>query len=170
MDDFEAFVRNVDWSMSRFAYLLCGDRNHAEDLVQAALWKAHRSWDRIQVVEHPNAYMRQIVLREYLSWRRRRWTSEVVAPHQLLDPIRDHSLPDVAERVSEVDAVRRMLSRLPRKQRAVLVMRYFLDLPEEQIASELGCASSTVRSISSRALQAIRESLQLQEEVEHELD
>ena len=170
MDDFEAFVRNLDWSMSRFAYLLCGDRGHAEDLVQVALWKAYQSWDRVRAVDYPNAYVRQILLREYLSWRRRRWTSEMVAPREVLDPIHDRILADVGDGVSEVDAVRHMLASLPRKQRAVLVMRFFLDLPEDQIAAEIGCSCSSVRSISSRALEALRESLRLEEEVGRELD
>lgn len=171
VDDFEGFVRVVGPPMSRFAYLLCGDRAHAEDLMQAALWKAHRSWDRVAAADNPQAYFRQILLREYLSWRRRRWTSEVTASADLLESSSEPAHgPGFDDRVAESDAVRRLLAELPRKQRAVLVMRYFLDLPEERIASEVGCAQATVRSTAARGLQALREALTSSEEMSRELD
>lgn len=167
MDDFEAFVRNVGPAMSRFAFLLCGDRQHGEDLFQTALWKAHRSWERVRAAEEPATYFRKILLREYLSWRRRRWTTELVAPGELFDST-DPSRMD--QQVVEADAVRRILSTLPRKQRAVLVMRYFLDLPEAEIAAELGCSGSTVRSTAARALDALRKQLADSPEVSLERD
>jgi RNA polymerase sigma-70 factor (sigma-E family) len=170
VDDFEAFVRDTGPSMSRFAYLLCGDRHHGEDLMQLALWKAHRAWARVRVADDPNAYFRTILLREYLSWRRRRWTSEVAAPGELLEPAGGSVTSRLADRVAETDAVRRMLATLPRKQRAVLVMRYFLDLPESQIAAELGCSGSTVRSTAARALAVLRDTAAALPEVSHELD
>jgi RNA polymerase sigma factor (sigma-70 family) len=74
------------------------------------------------------------------------------------------------QQVVEADAVRRILSNLPRKQRAVLVMRYFLDLPEAEIAAELGCSGSTVRSTAARALDALRKQLADSQEVSLERD
>ena len=71
MDEFDGFVRAVAPSLAKFAYLLCGDRHTAEDLVQSSLLKAHRSWNRVQAASNREAYVRQITLREFLSWRRR---------------------------------------------------------------------------------------------------
>ncbi len=168
MDEFEAFVRNVGPSLSRFAYLLTGDAMYAEDLMQVILWKSHRSWDRVRAVDHPEAYLRRILLNEYLSWRRRLWTTEVVSSRHVLESALDGSRADHVEAVADTDAIRRMLKGLPRKQRAVLVMRYYLDLPDDQIAAELGCALSTVRSLSARALKSLRSDLGSREEVVHE--
>ena len=170
MDDFDAFVRAQGPALSRFAYLLSGDSGHAEDLVQSALWKAHRAWDRIVDVEFPSAYVRQMVVREYLSWRRRRWTTEVALPLEQLDSV-GRSTSDHGGSIVEADAVRPILDALPRKQRAVLVMRYYLDLSDDDIATAMSCSRGTVRSNASRALQSLRDSLPSRwEEAVHESD
>lgn len=168
MDGFESFVRTHGPGLSKIAYLLCGDRAHAEDLVQVAFWKAHRAWERLESVEHPQAYMRQILMREYLSWRRRRWTTEFAAPGELLTRDDHRQMADHSDRIAELDAVRRLLDSLPRKQRAVLVMRYYLDLADDDIAAELRCSRATVRSIASRALQSLRQSTPTWEVPAHE--
>lgn len=156
MDDFEAFVHANAPALAGVAYLLCGHQQTAEDLVQATLAKVHRSWERVQTADRPDAYVRQILVREYLSWRRRRSTTELPTDtHLLLDQRRDQRAPAV-DRVSETDAMWRLLHQLPRQQKAALVMRFYLDLPDPEIATHLGCAPATVRSHISRGLQTLR--------------
>jgi RNA polymerase sigma-70 factor (sigma-E family) len=168
VDEFETFVRDVGPTLSRVAYLLTGDHAQAEDLTQVTLWKAHRSWGRILGADNRSAYLRRMMLNEHLSWRRRLWTTELVAPRHVLESASIRSVPDHGDAVAASDIVRRMLDQLPRRQRAVLVMRYYLDLPDDQIAAELGCTLSTVRSLAARALKSLRSSHVLREEDIHE--
>jgi RNA polymerase sigma-70 factor (sigma-E family) len=156
VDDFESFARANGPALAGVAYLLCGHRQTAEDLVQIALTKAHRSWPRVQAADRPDAYVRQILVREYLSWRRRRSTTEVpsntiVLMDQLADP---H--PSAMDRVGETDEMWQLLHQLPRQQRAALVMRFYLDLPDAEIGSHLGCSAVTVRSHISRGLRKLQ--------------
>ena len=159
MDDFVGFARRQGPALSRLAFLLCGDQGHAEDLVQLALWKTYRSWGHIEQVDFPVAYVRQILVREYLSWRRRRWTTEVVSMDLDQDSAHGSTGSDPADHVADADAVRHLLKSLPRKQRAVLVMRYYLDLPDAEIAESMGCSQNAVRSNAMRGLQKLRSSL-----------
>lgn len=156
MDDFDGFVRATGPSLARFATLLSGDRHTAEDLVQSSLLQTHRAWSRVRAVEHPEAYVRQILLREYLTWRRRKSTSEIVTDPEAVS-LRDRRLgADPASEVTEADAMWRRLQQLPRKQRAALVMRYYLDLSDQEIADLFQSSTSTVRSHISRGLQTLR--------------
>ena len=156
MDDFDVFVRAHGPSLAGVAYLLCGHTQTAEDLVQNALAKAHKSWDRVSSADHPEAYVRKILVREYLGWRRLKNTSEVPTdtPHLLHGHASDGNT--AIDRVGETDAMWQLLAHLPRQQRAALVMRYYLDLPDDEIAPHLGCSAATVRSHLSRGLKTLR--------------
>lgn len=156
MQTFEEFANTRGSSLTRLAFLLCGDRDLADDLTQSTLATVYRKWSRISALEYPEAYTRRIMVREYSSWRRRRSSSELVAasPDDLVPTTR--ALSDHADLVAEADAVWRLLGTLPPKQRAVLVLRYYLDQDDHQVAETLGCSASTVRSNAARALASLR--------------
>lgn len=147
---FDAFVAGRGPALLRLAYLLCGDRWLAEDLVQEVLAKAHRRWSRITAAEHPEAYVRRMVVNEHLNWRRRRATTEIIGdPPEL-------ATPDGSAASDLTDAVWAALSTLRRRQRAVIVLRYYEGLSDGEIAAVLDCAVGTVRSSASRAFAAMR--------------
>ena len=148
----DEFVAAHGAALLRTAYLLCGDRQRAEDLVQAALEKSLRSWDKVAAADVPVAYVRRIVVREHLSWLRSRKAGERVGLSAV-----DGASPDNAELVDVRDAVWRLLATLPRQQRAVLVLRLFEDLTDDEIADALGCRPATVRAYVARALASLRE-------------
>lgn len=151
---FDAFVVERSPALLRTALMLCGDPHDAEDLVQSALARAYRKWRRVAAADQPHAYVRTMVVNEFLSWRRRRSAGEV--------PVAPADRPDVADAgdrpggVAERDAAWGLLATLPRQQRAVLVLRYYEDLPDAEIARVLRCSAGTVRSNAARALAALR--------------
>jgi RNA polymerase sigma-70 factor (sigma-E family) len=130
--------------------MLTHDQGRAEDLVQDALVKVHRRWDRVRAAEQPDAYVRRVVTNEFLSWRRRRSNTEL--PGGL------HNTPvaDPNALVDERDAMWRALAVLPPRQRAVLVLKFYEDMPDAQIAAVLECAPGTVGSLASRGLATLR--------------
>ena len=148
---FEEYVVTRGPTLLRFAYLLCGDRHLAEDLVQEVLVRAHRRWARIEIDE-PSAYLRTAIVRAHLSWRRRRSSSEQVSA-DLPEPAAG---PDFAERQAVRDELWTLLATLPKAQRTVLVLRYFEDLDVRQTAAVLGCKESTARVHAARGLAALR--------------
>ncbi len=134
--------------------LLARDRGEAEDLLQAALAKAYLAWDRIQ--DRPDGYIRRIMVNTQISWWRRR-RLEIYPTDELPDqPVDDHT-----GRAELHDALARALRRLPRRQRAAVMLRYYDDLPEEQIAEILGISVGTVKSSVSRAMAKLREDYEL---------
>ena len=147
---FDHFVGACGPALLRFAYLLTGNRSLAEDLVQDALIKAHRRWSVHGRVDFPEAYVRRIVVNEFLSWRRRRASREVVGP------VPEQAHRDEFQPLVERDAVWRVLAELPRRQRSVLVLRYYEAMPDGEIAMLLGCAEGTVRSLATRAFATLR--------------
>jgi RNA polymerase sigma-70 factor (sigma-E family) len=149
--EYEAYVAARSRRLHHYAYLLTGDWAAAEDLVQTALVKAWFAWHRIDGNADP--YVRRIIATTYTSWLRRRWSSEV----RMADPPEvgtDHH----ADRHAERDALWRALRTLSRRQRAVLVLRYFEDLTQEETARTLGLSVGTVKSQTGRALAALRRS------------
>ncbi|HEY3563319.1 MAG TPA: sigma-70 family RNA polymerase sigma factor [Kribbella sp.] len=130
-----------------------------QDLVQTVLARAHRKWERISAVDRPEAYLRTMVVNEFLSWRRLLKNNEVL----LSEPIERPAYDDLGARQAQRDATWRLLARLPRKQRAVLVLRYYEDLADAEIAELLGVAAATVRSNAARALATLREHLTAEE-------
>lgn len=148
--EFDDFVVARGPALLRFAYLLTGDRALAEDLVQEALIKAFRRWDTHGRAQHPEAYVRRVVLNEHISKRRRRSSGERVGP------VPDRGEGDAVAQLAERDLVWRSLRELPSRQRSVLVLRYYEWMPDSEIASLLGCAEGTVRSLAARAFDTMR--------------
>jgi RNA polymerase sigma-70 factor (sigma-E family) len=146
---FEAFVLTRSDALLRTAYLLTRDHALAEDLLQTALAKAWAAWRRID--GYPEAYVRTILVNTYATWWRRRWNQE--RPTE--------SLPEVVAR-SDVDAhderqdLWTALGRLPRRQQAAVVLRYYEGLSEAETARTLGCSVGTVKSQTSKALAKLR--------------
>ncbi|HEY8474756.1 MAG TPA: SigE family RNA polymerase sigma factor [Natronosporangium sp.] len=152
---FEEYVTARGDALLRFAYVLSGDRHLAEDLVQEVLARIHRRWHRMAEVEQPDAYLRRAIVRQFISWRRRRASSETPTDRlpELESPV------DTATRQAAQDEMWRLLATLPRKQRAVLVLRFYEDLPDTEIADVLGCRQTTVRVHASRGLARLRQLL-----------
>jgi RNA polymerase sigma-70 factor (sigma-E family) len=149
---FEDFVAARGAALLRFALMLAGDRHHAEDLVQSVLTKAYVRWVRIAAMERPEAYLKRVLVNEHLRWWRRRSSSEL-----RLDAEQDRAAADDGARsYAARDAAWELLRRLPRRQRAVLVLRYYEDLSDADIAGVLGCTQGTVRSQAARGLAALR--------------
>jgi RNA polymerase sigma-70 factor (sigma-E family) len=154
--DFDGYVQRRGRSLQRLAYLLCGDHHLAEDLTQAALAKAFTRWRRVCRARHPDAYVRQILVRTYLSHQRKRSAAELPTPSPGLPCV---VAEDVAVDVVGRAAARALLADLPPRARAVLVLRYFADLDDAAIAEALGIQTSAVRSTASRALARLRQSV-----------
>ncbi|BCY10290.1 SigE family RNA polymerase sigma factor [Actinoplanes sp. L3-i22] len=151
---FEEYVRARGEALRRFAYLLCGDRHLGEDLVQEVLVKAYRRWPRIET-DQPDRYLRTALVRSHVSWLRRLSNTERPAT------IRDERPAggDFADQQALRDDLWTRLSGLTRAQRAVLVLRYYEDLDDRQIAEILRCAPSTVRVHATRGLARLRNDL-----------
>lgn len=152
---FTAFVRSRGAHHLRMATLLTGNREAAEDLVQASLLKLYQAWSRIDPSGEPDAYLRRIIVNTHTSWWRTRWRQETPVP-EVPEPAAGE---DAAEQHAVGALVRQALARLPRQQRAVLVLRYWEDLPEAEVASLLGCSTGAVKTHAHRGLRALRESL-----------
>ncbi|MET8338040.1 SigE family RNA polymerase sigma factor [Streptosporangium canum] len=147
--DFERYVEQRSARLLRTAYLLCRDWGTAEDLLQTALAKAWSAWRRVG--DDPDPYVYRILANTHASWWRRRWRAEV--PTGILPDVTGE---DPTGEIGAREAVRQALAGLPDRQRAVIVLRYFADLPDPRIAEILGCSVATVRSQASRALAKLR--------------
>ena len=152
---FDAFVAARGSALLRHAYVLTGDRYLAEDLVQETLAHLYRRWDKVAATTSPEAYVKTSVTRQFLSWRRRRSSGERPTDHVPESP----SAYDGTDAVDDDDVLWRLLARLPRKQRAILALRFYDDQSDLQIAEILGVSASTVRSQASRALASLRDQL-----------
>jgi RNA polymerase sigma-70 factor (sigma-E family) len=152
--EFSEYVAARGTALERFAYVLSGDAHLAQDLVQTALLKAYRRWRWVARAEHPDAYVRRIVTRSYLDWRRRRSSGE-----QPVGAVPDQPAPDPAEGVAERDQLRRALGTLSPRQRAVLVLRHYEGMDDAAIAGLLGCGEGSVRTHASRGLARLRAAL-----------
>lgn len=146
---FEEYVAARGRALWRSAWLLTGDAQQAEDLVQTALVKCWRRWDQIAADHSVDGYVRRALITTYTDWRRRRWTGEVSTA---VLPDGWATAPDLAVRQD----VRAALARLTRGQRAVVVLRYYDDLTEAQTAAALGVSVGTVKSQTARALATLR--------------
>ncbi|NUT33337.1 MAG: SigE family RNA polymerase sigma factor, partial [Hamadaea sp.] len=133
--EFEKFVETRYVDLLRVAYLLTGSAHEAEDLVQTALVKAMRRWSR---VEEPMAYVRRAMVNQHISIWRRIGQREFVT-----DTVPDVRRADEAEQIAQRAAVHAALRSLPPRTRAVVVLRYLVDLPEAEVAEMLGCSVGT---------------------------
>jgi RNA polymerase sigma-70 factor (sigma-E family) len=153
-EGFRAFVAARQNALLRTAWLLTGDWQQAEDLVQTALVKVWPRWENVVAGGDPEPYVRRTLVTTYLTWRRRRWTGE--QPHADLPDV-----PEPAAVAADLDAVglrevlTRALATLPPAQRAVLVLRFYEDLSVDQTADLLGVPAGTVKSQTARALERL---------------
>jgi RNA polymerase sigma-70 factor (sigma-E family) len=148
--DFERFVADSTETLVRAAFLIVWDLQEAEDIVQETLLEVARRWPRVRRMSHPLAYARRIVVNRALSaaGKRARTRSELSGetPPERVDDTA------AAETIGDHDELMRALADLPPRQRAVLVLRYFLDLPEAEVAAAMKCSLGTVKSTASRGL------------------
>src|SRR6476646_7352979 len=151
-DAFAAFVRSSARSLFGTAYLLTGDGIGAEELVQDTLARLYPGWSRIAVLEAPLAYVRRALVNRFVSQQRRPMARELV----VADVPETPDTRDVADEVTDRGVLSVLLSTLPERQRAALVLRYFHDLPDDEIATALGCRQATVRSLLSRGIATMR--------------
>lgn len=153
--EFAAFVAARSRALLRTAYALTGDHQRAEDLLQTALLRSYGRWSGLR---DPEAYLRRVMVRSYASWWQRRWRGEV--PVAVLPEVADPAVPpDLALRAALLKA----LGTVPPRQRAVLVLRYFEQLSDTEIALLLGISTGTVKSQASRALAKLRASADVQQ-------
>ncbi|HEX3930209.1 MAG TPA: SigE family RNA polymerase sigma factor [Nocardioides sp.] len=145
----DEFVAARSGALLRTAYLLTRDHALAEDLLQTALTKAWFAWRRIQ--GEPEPYVRKILVNTYASWWRRRWNGE-----QPTETLPEPTAVDTVGDAAEPSDLWTAMGRLPRRMRAVLVLRYYEDLTEAQTAEVLGCSVGTVKSQASKALAKLR--------------
>lgn len=155
-DEFIAYYTARAARLRNTAYLLCGDWHLAEDLTQATFTKLYRAWARVDRHDALDQYARQVLLRTFLDERRRPWRRERPAAPD--DAVLDITAPEV--RGSEDrEVLRNALQLVPKRRRAVLILRFWADLPVEQVAEILGCSAGTVKSQTSRGLADLRGAL-----------
>ena len=155
--EFREFMHARWPAMVRLAYGLTGDQGHAEDVAQAAFARAYASWPRVRRSGDPDAYVRQIVINENRNRFRKRRVAERLTDSVLIDVPWTDAIREYDERSVLLTA----LQRLGPRQRAVIVLRYWLDLTEQETAAALNCSVGTVKSQASRALATLRESIEL---------
>jgi RNA polymerase sigma-70 factor (sigma-E family) len=154
--DFAAFVANRSAALLSFAHVLTGDRHDAEDVVQTALAATALGWHRVRRRDNPEGYVRRAIVTTHLNrLRRRPWRERPTG--ELPEPADPHTVG--GDGLDERDAMWRVLATLPARQRAVLVLRYYEDLSEADIADVLGCSRGTVKSQAAKALDRLRRSL-----------
>lgn len=155
------FARANGRSLTRFAYLICGDRGAAEDLVQDSYVALYRRFGEVIPVAAPVAYARRAIVNAHISAGRRS-----VRRRTVLGVVPDIAVHDDDLDRGEQDALWHAMSRLPTRQRAVLVLRYYLDLADADIAVMLGCREGTVRSLAARSFALLRADAALRDEGE----
>ncbi len=151
MSSFNEYVVSRWARLVRAAVLMGSDVHAAEDLVQTTLTRCCLSWERISSTRDPDAYVHRMLVNVRNDSRRRRWWGERPTEHL--------PEPDGADPTGQVlaeDAVRRALARLPEGQRQVVVLRFYADLTEPQVAEALGIALGTVKSRTARALASLQ--------------
>jgi RNA polymerase sigma-70 factor (sigma-E family) len=152
--EFLEFVAGRQASLFKVAMLLTGHRQQAEDLLQSTLARVAQHWSRVRRVEHLDAYVRRVMYHEQVAW----WRRLAGKREDATDRLPDRPAPgDEADRATLRLSVALALRELPIRQRTALVLRYFEDLPESQVATIMGCSVGTVRSHTARALTRLRE-------------
>jgi RNA polymerase sigma-70 factor (sigma-E family) len=137
-------------ALRRLAYLLAGDEHRADDLVQQTITTLYVKWRRAQAADHLDAYVRTMLVRTFVDERRLAW-ARVRLFRETPEPP-----PSQDDGIEERQVVRAALSRVPRRQQAVLVLRFFYDLPVDEVAGMLGCSAGTVKSQTARGLATLR--------------
>ncbi|MEH1014888.1 SigE family RNA polymerase sigma factor [Micromonospora sp. CPCC 206060] len=154
---YEEFADSRLTALLRYAVMLTGDPHQAQDLVQETMVRVQLNWRRVARADSPDRYVRRTLTNQYIDWRRGSWMRRVLLR---AEPAETVVVPvDHAQAAADRDQVWSWLARLPRRQRATLVLRYYEDLPDAEIAEILGCAVGTVRASISRALATLRAEL-----------
>lgn len=154
-DDFDEFFRATWPRLFRTAYAVAGDAASAEDALQAAYARAFASWRRVTAADHPEAYVRRMVVNEIIGDRRRGWWRR---ERPVAEPELAGRFESPEDGVADRQVVWAAVQELPVRQRAVIVLRYYEDLSEREIAAVLGCSPGTVKSQASAALANLRRS------------
>lgn len=149
--DFHEFVTTRGRSLLHSAYVLTGNLADAEDLVQSALAKTYQAWDRIEDRKALDGYVRRAMVNTHISTWRRRKVDEYPT-----DDIPDQPVADASVSSEQHDALKRAIGRLPHRMRAAVVLRYFEDMSEAEVANVLGVSQGTVKSTVSRAVAKLR--------------
>jgi RNA polymerase sigma-70 factor (sigma-E family) len=155
LTEFDSFVRTRTPALLRSAYLLTGDQHLAEDLVQSALARTHRSWKQLHHSGNAEAYTRKTMYHLQVSWWRRRRVAESM-PGELPEPRGGGQRDDYAHQAVMRLTLRAALLKLSAKQRAVLVLRFFDDRTEAEAAEMLGVTIGTVKSQTNKSLARLR--------------
>jgi RNA polymerase sigma-70 factor (sigma-E family) len=153
---FRDYVATRSRALLRTAYLLTGNVADAEDLVQAALAKTYLAWDRIEDRGALDGYVRRAIVNTHISWWRRRRVEEYPT-----DEIPDQAVADHAGTSDLQESMRRAVDRLPQRMRAAVVLRYYEDMTEAEVADVLGVSLGTVKSTVSRAVAKLRDDADL---------
>ena len=158
--EFERFAAEASDPLLRTGFLMTGNAKDAEDLVQETLLRVARRWHRVRSMDHPAAYARRILINLVLrdADRRARQRTEL-RPHEGAAELADDNAARALREVDDHAEFRWALARLPARQRAVLVLRYWSDLPVAEVAGILGCTEGTVTSTASRAAARLTEIL-----------
>ena len=151
-DEFVAFVRTSGTALLRLATLLAGSRHSGEDLFQGALERTYARWSRAGGIQDLDAYTRRVIVRG----AGRQWRRRAQRPEELVASPPETAMPDGHGAVVARAAILQSLASLTRQQRAVIVLRYFADQSEAQVASLLGCSIGTVKAHTSRGLERLR--------------
>jgi RNA polymerase sigma-70 factor (sigma-E family) len=151
--EFAALFAGRVTQVRRTAFLLCGSWAQAEDLTQTAFAKLYAAWPRLRDAGAAEAYLRRILARAHVDESRRPWRRE--RPSALLPEVAASGGSSADDRL----VLRAALSRVPPRQRACLVLRYFADCSVEETAAALGCGAGTVKSNTARGLDALRAAL-----------
>ena len=157
---FEGFAAEASDSLLRTGYLMTGDVRDAEDLVQETFLRVARRWNRVRSMDRPTAYARRILINLVLddAGRRSRQQAELGSQDAGIDAA-DESATQALREVDDLAEFRWALAQLPARQRAVLVLRYWEDLPVAEVANVLGCSAATVTSTASRAAARLAQAL-----------
>ena len=150
---YDEFVDASLPGLSRYALMLSGDPHTAQDLVQEAMVRARERWSRVAGAASPDHYVRRMLTNLYGDWHRGPWLRKVRLHAEPTETTVPH---DHAQRSADRDEVWQALATLPRQQRAAVVLRYYEDRPDQEIADILGCTVGAVRGYISKALAALR--------------
>ena len=158
--EFERFAAEASDLLLRTGLLMTGNAKDAEDLAQETLLKVARRWSRVRLMDHPAGYARRVLINLVLhdAERRARHRTEL-HPREEAAETADEKAAQALREIDDLAEFRWALTRLPARQRAVLVLRYWADLPVAQVAETLGCTEGTVTSTASRAAARLAEIL-----------
>jgi RNA polymerase sigma-70 factor (sigma-E family) len=160
-EEFRDFMHGRWPAMVRLAYALTGDLGHAEDVAQAAFARAYAYWPKVRRTGNPEGYVRRIVINENRNRFRKQRVAERLTDAPPESARADTTSADATRQYDDRSALMAALQRLGPRQRAVVVLRYWLGLSETEAAAELNCSVGTVKSQASRALATLRQSAEL---------